>query len=728
MPNVAGNRRGGTYSQMQAVLDSQQAVNEQTRQAMRDISIAMNGILQSMDVMFNPLAGPSFNRVGGGLPGGVGFGGGHGARPGRAPSPYDNPYMFHGRGISGIRHTLARAIHQRFGTPSGSTYQNQYDQQGNIVGIREYKPDGSYADHAPGSIDPAAIRGSAARDFTSRAMGGLAEGGMLGAARAIPYVGAAMLGAEAVHEGLTFVANQRAANAYYQNIYGGSNISGLGQRFQQFGFQLGNLFEGGLPWDQSAQAFKAVSSLGFQGTQRQNDLNFITSNYKQMGLSVADSFKLIDIASKDMNVSLDKLQQGLKDTRDAAVATGQAASTGTQIFTQTYANLAQNYSTSYAGGAGIQGVAGILASAQANLGRYLSGQLDFSQMLGMQNIPRLAAAAGVGNLSQMIGDIQSGSPATYRGLNTLLARGVAPTLANNRVQQFISTFARNNGGVGAIRNNPDQISQLANELMSNARRLGLNAWALPQQIESATGLHVNTPEAALELLARQAVGGRAFTPPKPVAPNRAAGNFTTTGAGDSTMLGFDPNRSGVNRVIDDARKRLAGKNVEVETARGRRVVSIDTAIKYYPDQIGKGTAIVEGTGGQSVAESLGERQKRVITTAGGDSGPSSAIYDYNGFSNKDIVTNFNSTKLGNIGKAGTDEDSLGSEQGMTPAAYGKLQRQKARSAGSGTAGVSGTVTINPSPELKALLHFSTSGNVQIANEGAANNSVYVPGS
>jgi hypothetical protein len=326
---------------MSTSLKSQAATNEALRQTINQMRFAVTGLTSVMDSMINPI-GPGNYGPNVGPNGGRPIMPQHQSRPGMNTPAGNNPN--YGRGLGGVRRHIATGLQRRYGTP-GNTYEPLYEDPANPNNQTGWR----VRDHAAGrifrtdvgSISPeeadaanAAAQGAATRGGI---LGAFGEAGLVGGIRAVPYLGAAVMGAEAVHEAVAFAGNQRAANAQYQSIYGGTNFAQFGQRTQQYGFQLGQLFGGGLTWDQSQQAFQGISSLGYQGAQRSNDLNFVVQNYKNLGVSVSDSLKLITEASQNLNESLTGLRTGLENTRNAAIATGQSGTVGTQMFRTGYA-------------------------------------------------------------------------------------------------------------------------------------------------------------------------------------------------------------------------------------------------------------------------------------------------------------------------------------------------------------------------------------------------------
>lgn len=736
--------RNSSYDLMQKVLLSQLAASEETRQAMQEIKVTMSGLMNSMDTMISPTHGPGAGSYGTAPHNNRPTMSGNGtSRP--TLTPYGTSTSTPGRGLAGVRHHITRHLNSQYGSGSGSTYETMTNRvTGEVMGYRETAPNGVTrihdADWANTEEGASALASAGKRSMISSILGGAEGAGIMGAARAVPYLGTAIMGAEAIHEGLTFAAKQRAANAPWQNIYGGSNIDQYGQRAQQFGFQMSNLFSGGLTWAQSAQAFQGVSALGYQGTQRSQDLNFITSNYMNMGVSVSESLKLITTAANDLNESLTGLQQGLQGTRQAAISTGQSGEAGTQAFT----NMMQGLSGTFAG-PGVATTSAILAPMQEQTGRYLSQNMNLAGPLSnMGTLAMMSHYAGM-PLSQMIGAVQSGNlSATMKGMSGLMGQTFKSSLSP-QVSQFIMQQANAMGGLANI--GPDQAAQIASALQNQKF---FNGYTTLQQA-NAYGWGFTNDQAAAQAMVEYATGNL-------FSPNQVKNAGILTGKSTSSLLGTMNNSINastrktasnmkinmgpdvINKAVNDAnpmisaaRKALMGAygqrsntpaDVQVMDHGKTRVMSFDEAVKYFPDQIAKGTAIIMGSGGQTITEKMGGQHQTSYTSA------NEIINEYN----KKYGTHYQDETTPTLGAASKSTSGKGLEtgQGMTVTAYERWRQQwdkqhpsKGSPAAQGKAS-GGTVVISPSPELNALLSYSTSGNVQIATQGAMTGTVPLP--
>jgi hypothetical protein len=693
------------YAAMQSLLKDQNAA----AQAMRDAAESIKNATDMLSVTLGKTANESapikrhYDSTGQPIGDRPRMSGNQSQRPRHGSQDYGVGQ--HGTGINGVRSMVADQLHARVGAGSGPEFQATYDDSGSHTGYIQYNQDGSTTHRKPnepgieGEVQQAARRGS-----RSKIISGFTQGGMLRGARAVPMLGPAVIGAEAVHEGFVQFGKQREANTQYQSIYGGTNLQGMGQRFQQSGFRLGQLFSGGLTGNQSDEAFRGVSRLGFQGQQRGTDLNFISSNYKSMGMGVSESLQLIETASKNLNTSLKGLQDGLKSVTSAAKETGQSAQAARQVFSSNYASIAQANP-----GVGASGLANAISTQQVGLGRNMQG-LNFTQNFTTQGgIAMLSQLSGGLNgpgesMSAFRADVLTGSDKALTANDTLVAkitnRFLTPQV-KAAIEQAVSQIP---GGRATIKSQPDivgaqitpKILPLVNsdEILSAFGQMGQTGLdpirAVTLLIQTYLGQFGNTKGQHDEMMAQKQQNLSKLAPGTSASGNNAVGRGGHGGGGIGTK--------GVNPVVDDAVSQLKGQHVIVQSAGGARVVSVEEAAKSYTDQIAKGTAtMADGNNvGQTVSQALGGE----------------AETNYQGGDTSNYVASKGQT---------TKTSGLNSDRGMTVDAFNESQKKKADK-------TAGTVIIQPSQQLLQLLSFQANGNVSIATGGAASNSVPVPGS
>lgn len=611
-----------------------------------------------------------------------------------------------GKGLQGIRNYVGNALESRYGASSGPSFTKRYDRAGNHIGYTAHHPDGSTTLHSTdeGGIDDSIAR-AGGRARASSLIGNSVERGAIGGAiRATPFVGEAALAYEGVEHAAKFVGNQRAANAPYQAIYGGSNISQLGQRAQGEGFKLGQLWTGGLTGAMSEQAYQGVSQLGVGQSQKSNDLNFITSNYKSMGMSVSDSLNLITTATKNLNESLTGLKGGLDAATQSAKVTGQSGVAVRQLYSQNYSTLASNNPGPAQGQA-----ASVLTSVQASLGRNFAG-VDFSGVLtSPSQTAKSAQTLGYSSPTALLGAEATNSSVSAGVIDSTMTRIFTP-FATANVRNWLGSYLKSSGlNAASVANDASAQAAIA-DAMAQAG-LGVNAYTLTAAAASA-GVQLNQ-EQALQLFVKYLITGAngqsgiGATSAQAKVESSQKQQTTTSGAWQNTTnhaSSAPASKPGLTKttkngvtttvsdpVIADANKSLKGKNVIVMTAGGKRVVSIDEAIKNYPDQIAKGTAVVAETG-QTVQQALG------------------------GETESDSYKGTDTTKIAAKGSAGKSTNTAG---GMSLDDYQAKTNKKDSKSG-------GTVVISPSQQLLNLLTFSSTGNVSI-NTAAANGTTLQPG-
>jgi hypothetical protein len=694
---------------------------------------------------------------GGHYPGGASYGMGVQGGPGL---PARRP-----QNLSEVRGWAAQAIHQRFGTggltyerTGGKTASGEDEYRVSGPGIREGGFTGSaeqVSQHAAGQRS--GIGGAVTRGFASRMAGGMlggegALGGVLGASRAIPFVGEALMAAEAVYKGAQFIGNQRQANAAYQGIYDQSNMAGMGQRFLQEGYKLSQIFSGGLTGAQADQAFKAVSAMGYQGGARQQRLDFVQSNYKSMGMSVQDSMQLISIASQSLTTSLQGLHSELQGVSDIAKQTGQNAQVLRQSLTQ---NLALATNAGYGQAAGP--LAEAMTASTTGLGRMYAGTSMGGMVNSLQQQTITAIYGGYAGAGQLALATQTNplapAMAAQARVNATLD-SLLPSNVTQAVKQQIQAAggpkaitSSSNGDVIARRIGLDTIAGSGVDAMSIYNTLQAQGITPPQDTGALYGYVVS-------LIAKQMSGGMTTDTAKRVAagdvqtggqaqksiskanqtepvvpkgqtggqasnPNSigAATTLTTLAAGTTTggESTFDP-------VIQAAEKDIGrGGFVQVTTGTGQRVVTLSEAAKSYRDQLVSGTAIIVGaekgkktenagkTFGEAYGtESLGSKMYGISTKsktgpAGGALGSQGSAIMKLGLSDTDL------TKV-------AQKYAQGGDKGLLKYAQG-LQKDEAKQNATDKK-TNAEIKLYMTPELSRWLGVDTTDNVTKVNSSA----------
>lgn len=593
----------------------------------------------------------------------------------------------------------------------------------------------------------------------SRIAGGVASGGMGAALRRVPYVGMAIGAAEDVDKAATWLTDQRAQNAQYQAILGGSNssmdnrgnpvtslgglvgdlgqffqgqdsssTSGLGNRMAEEGYVLGQRFSsGGFDEQTSRQLFQGVTSLGYTGDRRSNALQFAQSNYDTMGMSAQDSLQIMGTMAKYAQSSFAGLTDELRKVSTTAVQTGQSAQVMRQQFT---ANLGTALQASQ--GTGSPVLAGAVANMTGAGGRLLNGanplsvlndrtaQYTMAGAVGMtpsqleaagQTDPGLTLQA-MGARSNMF--MKSLGTGTLSALTNLMnQRGGAQKVAGDQgLQADVATDLMRSSGydITVARNIVSQIDPS----MANA-----SDQAIAQYIVNYQSGNNPTNQAAIV---------RGQNQIKPISPAEFDRKTTPTGdkkytsgmsdyagtlsqkgyqmmsdAGPiSNLFGGTQTKMGetlqINADYYNQMTKQAGHNdpviekllnqfgtdrnirFKVKTKDGDKAVTFGEAIRYFPDQLSNGSAVI-----MSSNKDINNRQVKDIAGSTGYQPKPGSPEDS---SQRSWSGSDPNTVAGDIGASTPDQ-----------------------SAGQNTGG--GQITLSLSPEAAALFNVQTSGNVNL---------------
>jgi hypothetical protein len=713
-------------SSVKVILDSQAAIEAAQLNNDKQLSILI-GLVEQTVLGLHP--GGSWagqfsqgGSTGGGVPTGH-PGPGGGQRPAFGGAPDGTYPGGQGYGMQGLRQKAAAGINSAYGTASGSVYRQNPDQS-----VTEFKTNGTTVRHDPGVIDDAELAAGIGRARIGSMVGHLAEGDATGLLKAVPYVAAPIMGAEAVWQGANWVANQRQQNSQYQAIYGGSNMgTGLSNRLDQYGFQLKSLFSGGMDWSDSSQAFHDVSSLGVSGNTRSNDLSTMQTLYTKLGVSVKDSFNMVQQATQNLNTSLTGLVANITTVSNAATSNGMSAQYGRQLNSSNYAQLSNAYGADPTGT--LAGMSAILTKTELGMGRSLSAQANLAGMLSQKGQIALMAKSINVDPTTFEGLMSQGDPGGYvaRAIDNNLATASMPTGMDAAVTADMRRIMRSKGYTPGQPLPSGDLSEVASELMSDSKPVnggkgnGLNA-SLVLNNYNNRGMGFTSDQSAMDFWVRMANGQ--------VNVSATENQVKTTHANAKDAMGpqyrgrvLRPVRSqgnwqnkGVNPTIDAALSAYKGKQVQVTINGQKRVMDIADAAKYAPDQIGKGTAIVENEGGKTLSELLGQHQSSVLT--GKMSGSNYTLSDATNSALKGAVKG--------VGAASSKDSksNLNSSKGVSVTAY---EKAAAKSQAAEAKEVKGKIMVVPSPELATLLRYTLSGDVTLGNDAASAGATPLPG-
>lgn len=596
---------------------------------------------------------------------------------------------YHATTLRGLRRNLFQGINQRFGVPAagmGAT-------PGGVGGVP-----------------------TVAQRLVTGIAGPMSSVGI----RGIPIVGTGIAAVNGIVDAMEWLTEQRAANAQYQQIYGGDNFglsdtiqglfggdvnTGSGQRAAGFNFKMSQLFSpGGLTGDDSDKLFQGVSSLGYNNDERRQQLHFATGMYKKQGMSVDDSLRLIQVSAQYANQSLAGVADGLTQVSKAAQVTGQSAKTLRDQFTS-------YYGAALAGGAGASAssLAQAMTLSTSGMSRQLAGANMTPMLTNPMYLQQVASGAGMTS-GQLQSQMAQGNFMSFAGSAQKILDQRMLGVMDPSVRRQLTQLVKEYGGNKVVAEGPGAISAIATELMGNKSWNVYAARSALQSIGVDTSA-MNDQQVAEFFVAQTTSGGmgaQAKEQQEKNKPKDVTKQIEEHGVSDFAIKSGQPGtlKGGVGfgseaRMEYLERQKKTGKSdpameaaitqfggkapkITVQTKQGQRVVTLSEAIRDYGDQISSGSAIIaEGEyKGKKISEVTG------VTTTG-------------------VVP----------GKGGTPNTA------KENAKSGQTTEEFEKSGGGkwdpfGDKGNGGVIRVEPSPELARLFHFSTTGNVTV-DESAA---------
>lgn len=609
----------------------------------------------------------------------------------------------------------------------------------NTAGNWYHKASGRFASGAETEAMEGHLAQAAARYGTARRLtGAIAEGQgvkeAIGAAfpGLVSKVALPLAVAGVADQALDFATAQREQNRKWQQITGGSNASGFGERAKSQVFEWG--MKGIMGAGTAEELYMGAARMGLRGDERGQALDFAVANFKKHGMDVADSLALINTALESSNSNLSGLSTALDGVSNTARAAGRNVGEAQKAFAARYETVTQTI-----GGASAVALAAGQTETVTNLGRGLEGitfgsstmdQRIQAQALGMSYTDYLRDIRATGGVTAAKGQaawsgrvatqtlgaegqrrlaeaVERWGPAT--GWNTAQARIFGEELTDilpPDVAQNILQMAQ----VGGV--TPEKAPQVIGELLSG--RMGTNL--IDSTSRDAGARKAYDPEALTEGDERGAgrsyVKGSALHTSSRVGQDALDDLGKRVGSRSGPMFGrhgktqtlADARRLYIEKVTREGGKAKADPKIEELLRSGykgkfivqtlgedgkptEKAVDFETAINHYWDQLRAGTAeIGEGANrGETVASAYGvEVDKTVDVTSDDTKGKGESAEDY--------------TK-----KIASDEE-------------------KKRSGGK----VSGTITIEATPELKRLLHLQDHADVVYTDPNAPRNTNATP--
>lgn len=512
------------------------------------------------------------------------------------------------------------------------------------------------------------------------------------------------VGAMAVHQ----LASQREMNRGYQAIYGGPNFSLTDPRS---GFR-GRLAENVFGWGQVAtmgssrarELYRGVSEIGLTGDSRHEALQFATGEFNRLGMDPQQALQLINQMVTNGVSAFTVLSSALDKVSETARSAGMNVSQAQQRFGQVLGAVQQSVT-------GTEAAPVIAAGIQNELtkqGQTLSGQLDFTGMLGQQSLMMQATRLGM-NPTSYIAKAGQDPALLGKGLQANVDQIRDAAFSAQALSWAHDQAAREMQKTGGTLT-PAAAARIGREMAERGMFNPMQFMAVAGQL----GLGGVTPANVYEVAAKIAVG--AFRFDQALAQNDLPDKGTTIdGQKIQTGTNYDPNDPNLRSasLLDPgAHDRATGAErqaQQLKDAIGQRGKSPTTAdMSYFNAVIGE-----HGTGQRSsILEALlkderGLQDKHFVVDT--KDGPREVPFDEAFKLYQDQLRSGNvriretgetvADVTGKVGDTSVDTPSAGQ-----PAPGGAKPPEQQ---------TSGTVTIYPTAELQRILRFSSTGGIYI---------------
>lgn len=436
--------------------------------------------------------------------------------------------------------------------------------------------------------------------------GGSSHLGLVGTIGAkIPVAGMAVRGVEEL-------LSQREKNAYYQNVEGGSNAGGFGERLSEEGYRWSTL--GMFSSGEARQAFKGVTRIGYNGRVssghgpgRQQALNFIYHGKSSYGATVDESLTTLQTASENTEVSLTSLSNTLKQLSDDA---GKAGVNAQMARSQMMGLFQQAISSGY--GSGATSAAGTISDTMASYGRSYANS-DASGQLTPQYGRYAAAQAGM-TYGQFTA-LQKTNPQAASKVRTGVGLQAINQVLTPQMQQYLRQQIVQYGG----KVDESTSLQIASSFLQKFGRQ-IDPDVLNGQLSALTGIQFSDYDHALGWAAMQMSGNTEASHAGNQMPTdlTGTGNISTSqafkwGLGQSWLdaAAFSnksvrqaviPSKGQVDPVMALLSQKMdtSKQYVMVHTANGPQVMRLDQAMVSHRNEIAAGQ--VQFVGKQSWAQ------------------------------------------------------------------------------------------------------------------------------
>lgn len=431
--------------------------------------------------------------------------------------------------------------------------------------------------------------------------------------------------------GSKFYQSEREKNRLYQGMEGGSNLSGFSERAHE---EIYRWSMPGMSGDMSRRSFKGVTALGYTGKSqtregRQDALNFVYHNYNARGMDVEESMSVLQSASRDATVTFSELSSALKEVSDTAGKAGVNA----KVMREQFKGLLESSITTGAGPGAAQ-LAGTFASTQASYGREfqntdMSGQVSrgYQYMIGaqygvspgqvqglMRNKPEEYARMVSGSQRSMI-EMQLGAKGVA-DLQALIKKYGSTQQAIPQIEQeFLNAHPEIDLNVvadtlsgaltGVQLDNSNVMDWIIQQLAGNTAAAHTDQATKTKPVDAKNpgdaqtgqyGLYQPTkdkPMEAKDVFKYMHVNTDFFHNER----NKAGESYTkameTSGKRDPVLEAILQNIKEPNKT-----------NVRVATSKGERIVSLEEAMRLFPNELAKGDVqFIDGDqAGKSVSQ------------------------------------------------------------------------------------------------------------------------------
>lgn len=453
-----------------------------------------------------------------------------------------------------------------------------------------------------------------------------------------------------IASGLDEWRSQLDKDNFYRNVEGGSRPNAWGERLREEGYVFGSQMVFGS--EEARTAFKGVTRLGYTnrsdqrlGTSREEALNHLYEGKKSRGQSVEEGLRQLQVGSRSLSTDLGELNGALERVSEAAGKAG----VNTEMARKQFENL-WSAGIARGQGAGAIGIASAITETNVSYGRDYAATVNSAQMYSSNFEYR--AASMTGQRAMSLRNKQRTNPvAAMQAFQRNIDMGIESSgQITPAMKDWIKSQVEAVGGPDVLRNQPELANVIASDFLLQFEREISDPNAFANTIGQLTGQDFggNIEMAARFLveqiggntMARQAekhqmeVGktdlrGRNADGSKNAGVSTSLEKFSelTHSSRADSYVGRSYQSNAAKSYIKGAEKSgqrdavieamlqhddLEGvkgnkTHVEVQTKSGGRVMTLEEAIKEFPNQVAAGKVrFMDGdAAGKSVADLSG---------------------------------------------------------------------------------------------------------------------------